>query len=232
MKNKIFNIVISVIGLLIALSTMILLLMNDFLPVSIIKALPIFIFILIELMLLITAIQMLFAKLIIAKLAAIPMILVMFLVAFFLINMPIYQLLMSSLIGVAYEVDINQMFDTMSTGFKYFHIGIWVSVTPIFIAGLWTMKQTTQKIPKNIDDYYPTTAKVLSCGFTDVIINNIPVYRLELEVVHYEGIYTVTKDIRIRSYSLLAFTQNSYVNVLIDPDKKSRLFIKTEDTIY
>ncbi len=72
MKNKLFNIVVSVIGLLIALLTMLLLLMNDFLPVSMIKTPPIFIFLLIELMLLITAIQMLFAKLLIAKLAALP----------------------------------------------------------------------------------------------------------------------------------------------------------------
>ena len=91
------------------------------------------------------------------------------------------------------------------------------------------MTKNTQKIPKNIDEFYPTTAKVLSCDYTGIIINNIPVYRLELEVVHYEGIYTVSKDIRLK---ILTFTQNSSVKVLIDPEQKSRIFIQIDGTIY
>jgi hypothetical protein len=175
---------------------------------------------------------MLFAKQSIAKFSAIPILLVMFFVAFMMIKMPIYQLLMNALIGEQYDINTEQVFEVMSTGFKFFHIGIWVSITPIVISALWSMKKTTVKIPKNIDDYYPTKAKITSCDFTDMIINNDPVYQLELEIQHYEGAYTISKKIRVKAHTLLSFTQDTFVNVLIDPDRKNRVFIKDNDTIY
>jgi len=227
MKNSLDKCMLAT-GISITILTLVLLLGHSLLPVSLVKVTPIIIAVMLGVFLVFAILKLLFAKQIIAKFAALPLVLSGGVIFYFLIELPIYPILMSSMTGQDYSIDSDAMFETMRVGFLVLQFGIWITIIPIVIASIVMASKSGTKSPKNIEEYYPLKAKVISNDYTNVRINNVAVYRLELEVQHYEGAYRIHKDIRDVSYRVLSYSKGDYIEVLVDPDKKKKVVIEND----
>lgn len=216
------------LGMIIVILVLALLLGHDLMTLNLIKGLPIAIGVLLGLFLLLSVGQLLFSKQIIAKFAALPVMLAAGVIGYFLVKLPIYQLLISSMTGESYNIDSKVLFETMGSGFLVLQIGIWVSVIPIVIASIIITKKSAYKTPKNIHEYYPLKARIITKDYNNVRINKVAVYRLDLEIQHYEGPYRVTKDIRDVTYKVISFSEGDFIDVLVDPNKKKRVLIEID----
>jgi len=201
-------------------------------PVEIVKLIPIVIFVLLEIILILSILMMLTSKSGLAKLGALPVIVTLLMVTYLLTQMPIYELLMNATTNAQYEISSDEIFNTMRKGFLFFNIAIWVSVAPIFIGSIFLARSSSSKIPKNIDDYYPAKARVLSFTQSGVRINKVPVYNLELEIHHYDDIYTMNKSIMMNIHNLISIQVGDYIDVLIHPEKKDKVHLKLNEHVY
>lgn len=216
-------------GMVAGLLTLVLFVFHGFLPTRVIEVLPLCIGGLLGLLAILGVLQMVASKNIIGRLASLPMILAFSVMAYLMVKLPIYPMLMAALTGAAYEVDSDALFDTMAVAFKVLQFGIWISVVPMVVAGIALSMKTKSKPPKNIDDYQAFKAKILGCQSSNVRINNQVVFTLDLEIQNYFDVYQVKKDIRIPYFQVTDFQVASQVDVLVDPKKKTRVYIKMGD---
>lgn len=222
--KKILNLINYMAIILIVVCTLALLLHN-FIPSDIVRILPIIIGTMLLLVLLILAIRQLFSKTMIHKLMALPLLLTTVFIGYMFIKMPIYPLLMNALIHEDYTIHSDDMFDSMRLGFKFFNIGIWLAVIPIFIAA-FIMIRRTKASDIDLSSYDLVKAKIVKGEYTDITINGIRVYRLNLEIFHPEGNIQVAKDLTI---PYPHFEEGSDIMVYL---KDKKVYLKIEDEIY
>lgn len=230
--KKILNTIVIVAGLLLATLVAVFFMGHHLLPVQVVKIIPITIFILLEVMLFASILMILRQPSIIGKLAALPLLLVVLVLSYLLTQMPIYQLLMNATIQANYKIDADQIFNVMQKGFMVLNIGIWLSLTPIFIVSFALIKQSSWKTPKNIDEYYPAKAKLIHYRKTAIRINNSPLYELELQIQHYEDIYTVKKTIKADINHLITLHTDDYLDVYVHPTKRHKIYLSLNHQLY
>lgn len=165
-------------------------------------------------------IGMLRSSVLLMKVAAIPVTFGVVMTSLFVYHSGVYHFIMAA--GGFTEYQDNMVNTDVIFGnlMPMMQTGMWISAIPLFIIGFMMLRKVNKQPPKNLEQYVPSTGRIIDIVSTGMRINRRRVHTVvvELRSSHHD-ITEVQRDMvfDVKEYSI--FTIGSEYRLLVHPDK-------------
>jgi hypothetical protein len=175
-------------------------------------------------------VSMIFSPQLIIKLAVIPVVYALVMIAYMLYHLHVLEIFTVMLGGQARSGDAIMM-STVSLGklSMMLHVGVWICSIPLIIAGIFKFVKLSKHRRIDFSRYDDGQGIIKNVVDTKMRMNKVRSYQITLAVESYQGeSYEVTKDFLVPMHVLHTLTLGKQVALKINPKKREDVFIQSE----
>ncbi|MCH4889605.1 hypothetical protein EZV73_18630 [Acidaminobacter sp. JC074] len=213
------NTIITILGVMIAILAGSLSLTVSILPLYLVKTQLFLIAGIFLTIMIIIVVRMLLNPNWLVKTATFPVIFALIMASLIIYYSGFYDFILAATGMVEYKDSANT--DMVFKLMPILHVGIWVSLIPLFIGAFMTFRNVNKTLPRNLDKYLPASGRVISVEETDIYMNRSAVYKVTLEIRSaVSDIYEASRKLTISIDRVDLLVVGSEVRLLVHEDKK------------